>query len=93
MAAPVLQFVLADKNIRVWSGAIQCLARIGKEISLEWRDNEVRAERVCPAHTRRTRAPPLSRSSSARSRRRSPSLRRFTFSRVRAPICAPLCAQ
>lgn len=36
-----LQFLLSDKNVRVWSAAITSLARIGKTISLEWRDGEI----------------------------------------------------
>lgn len=36
-----MQFVIADKNIRVWSAAVASLARIGKTISLEWRDSEL----------------------------------------------------
>jgi len=36
-----LQFVLTDKNIRVWSAAVASLARVGKTISLEWRDGEL----------------------------------------------------
>lgn len=38
-----LQFAVTDKNIRVFCGAVLALARIGKEISMEWRDSEVRS--------------------------------------------------
>jgi hypothetical protein len=36
-----LQFVIADRNVRVWCAAVATLARVGKSITLEWRDAEV----------------------------------------------------
>ena len=36
-----LQFVLVDKNIRIWAAALSSLSRVGKTVSIEWRDDEI----------------------------------------------------
>ena len=37
----VLNFVLLDKNCRVFNQAVGCLAKIGTEISMEWKDQDL----------------------------------------------------
>lgn len=36
-----LQFIVSDKNIRIWAATLHTLSRIGKTVSMEWRDDEI----------------------------------------------------
>jgi hypothetical protein len=44
-AAAMLYCTVLDRNIRVFAQAVVCLARVGKEISMEVRHDQVGASR------------------------------------------------